>query len=147
MTGNMTEAPAHHALDRTLGRVGDRWTLLVVNFLLDGPRRFNELQTGLGGIATNILSHRLKRLEHEGIVVAHPYSSRPPRYAYELTAPGRELASALRLLAQWGTEHGAGDPAGPTLEHGPCGTALETRFYCPTCDEVVDEETAQLRFV
>jgi DNA-binding HxlR family transcriptional regulator len=147
MMRRMTETPGHHALDRTLARVGDRWTLLVVNVLLDGPKRFNELQAGLGGIATNVLSQRLKRLEQEGIVVAHPYSMRPPRYAYELTAGGRELAGALRLLAQWGTEHVAAEPPGTTLEHGPCGTPLETRFYCPTCDEVVDEETAQLRFV
>jgi DNA-binding HxlR family transcriptional regulator len=158
----MAEHPGHHALDRTLARVGDRWTLLLVNALLDGPQRFNELQAGLGGIATNVLSHRLKRLEHEGIVVAHRYSDRPPRYAYELTAPGRELAGALRLLSQWGIEQGprgsegGPDPRGthrhrddeaPVLAHGACGTPLETRWYCPTCDEPVDEETAQLRFV
>jgi DNA-binding HxlR family transcriptional regulator len=147
MMRSMTEAPGHHALDRTLAQVGDRWTLLVVNALLQGPKRFNELQAALTGIATNVLSQRIKRLEQAGIVVAHPYSTRPPRFAYELTAGGRELAGALRLLAQWGVERGEPEPGGPALEHGPCGTPLETRYFCPTCDEVLDEETAQLRFV
>jgi DNA-binding HxlR family transcriptional regulator len=144
---NMTVAAGHHALDRTLAQVGDRWTLLVVNALLEGPKRFNELQVGLPGIATNVLSQRLRRLEEVGVVIAHPYSTRPPRYAYELAAGGRELAGALRLLAQWGTERGSAEPPGPALEHASCGTPLETRYFCPTCDEVVDDETAQLRFV
>jgi hypothetical protein len=51
------------------------------------------------------------------------------------------------LLAQWGIEQDAAEPIGAAPEHGPCGTPLETRYFCPTCDEVVDQETAQLRFV
>ena len=79
-------------LAEALARVGDRWTLLVVEALLDGPRRFNDLLDQLPGIAANILSERLKRLEREGLVVARPYSDRPPRAAYQLTAEGGELA-------------------------------------------------------
>src|SRR5919202_2049885 len=89
-----------------LARVGDRWTLLVVATLLDGPRRFNELQEGLDGIAPNILSARLKALAEHALVVQRPYSQRPPRFVYELTASGRELAGALRLLADWGARAG-----------------------------------------
>src|SRR3954449_1785521 len=85
-----------------LARVGDRWTLLVVAALLDGPKRFNELQDELGGIAPNVLSSRLKALTEHALVLAQPYSARPPRFAYELTESGRELAGALRLLADWG---------------------------------------------
>src|SRR5918996_1611702 len=62
-----------------LARVGDRWTLLVVAALLDGPRRFNELQDELEGIAPNVLSARLKALAEQALVVAQPYSERPPR--------------------------------------------------------------------
>ena len=62
-------------------RVGDRWTLLVVQALLAGPRRFNELLDEIPGIAANILSQRLKRLEHDALLVSRPYSERPPRAA------------------------------------------------------------------
>src|SRR5579862_8108565 len=87
---------ASSPLAEALARVGDRWTLLVVEALLTGPRRFNELLDQLPGIAANILSERLKRLEREGLLVARLYSDRPPRAAYQLTAEGRELAGALR---------------------------------------------------
>ena len=118
-------------------RVGDRWTLLVVQALLAGPRRFNELQEEIPGIAANILSQRLKRLERDALLVSRPYSERPPRAAYELTAEGRELAGALRLLAQWGARHTL--PA-EAPRHAACGTPLEARWYCPTCDHLVEDE-------
>ena len=89
-------------LAAALDSVGDRWTLLVVEALLDGPRRFGDLQDELPGIAPNVLTQRLRRLEGEGLVVAQPYSERPPRFVYELSAAGRELAGALRLLAGLG---------------------------------------------
>ena len=120
-----------------LMRVGDRWTLLIVQALLAGPRRFNELLEDIPGIAANILSQRLKRLEHEALVVSRPYSERPPRAAYELTAEGKELAGALRLLAQWGGRHAL--PA-EAPRHQACGTPLEARWYCPTCDHLVEDE-------
>ena len=119
------------ALSDALDRVGDRWTLLVVAALLDGPRRFGDLQAALGGIATNVLTQRLRRLEQESLVVAQPYQRRPERFVYELTAAGRELAGALRLLAGWGARQ-AEDPDPP--RHDACGTALEVRWWCPTCE-------------
>jgi DNA-binding HxlR family transcriptional regulator len=120
-----------------LMRVGDRWTLLVVQALLAGPRRFNKLLEDIPGIAANILSQRLKRLEHEALVVSRPYRERPPRAAYGLTAEGKELAGALRLLAQWGARHAL--PA-EAPRHQACGTPLEARWYCPTCDHLVEDE-------
>ena len=124
-------------LAEALARVGDRWTLLVVEALLSGPRRFNDLLDQLPGIAANILSDRLKRLEREGLLVARPYSERPPRAAYHLTAEGQELAGALRLLAYWGSGHA--DPA-QAPRHPACGTPIEARWYCPTCDCLLDDE-------
>jgi DNA-binding HxlR family transcriptional regulator len=102
-------APSSPLAD-ALERVGDRWTLLVVAALLDGPRRFNELQEELEGIAPNVLSARLKALTEQALVVSAPYSDRPPRFVYELSEPGRGLGGALRLLADWGARTGGGEP-------------------------------------
>src|SRR4029078_6517320 len=77
--------PAPTALESALDRVGDRWSRLVVDALLDGPRRFGELREALPGIAPNILTDRLRRLERERILVSAPYSTRPPRHAYTTT--------------------------------------------------------------
>ena len=126
-------------LETALDRVGDRWSLLVVDALLDGPRRFGELRETLPGIAPNILTDRLRRLEREGVVLARPYTDRPPRMEYALTAAGRDLAGALRLLADWGARRS--DDV-ETMRHALCGTPLEARWYCPTCTVVVDETAA-----
>ena len=123
-------------LANALARVGDRWTLLVVAALLAGPKRFNELQEELEGIAPNVLSGRLKALAEQALVVAQAYSERPPRFVYELTEAGRELAGALRLLADWGARSAEGSRP---LRHGTCGSALEARWWCPTCEAVVAE--------
>ena len=90
-------------LAAALERVGDRWSLLLVEALLPGARRFGELSEAVPGIAPNILSDRLRRLESERVVRSTPYSQRPPRFVYELTPEGSELAGALRLLADWGS--------------------------------------------
>jgi DNA-binding HxlR family transcriptional regulator len=139
----MTEPapPAPTALGTALDRVGDRWSLLLVEALLTGPRRFNELSAVVPGIAPNILSDRLRRLERGRIVVATPYSRRPVRMEYALTADGRELAGALRLLADWGARRG-GEGDGEPLRHEACGTPLEARWHCPTCNRTVDDADA-----
>ena len=62
----MTEPASQPPLAEALARVGDRWTLLVVEALLDGPRRFGDLQGDVAGIAPNILTQRLRHLEREG---------------------------------------------------------------------------------
>jgi DNA-binding HxlR family transcriptional regulator len=134
---------AESPLAEAVARVGDRWTLLIVESLLEGPLRFADLVERIG-IASNILSQRLKRLEQDALVVAQPYSDRPRRFEYQLTASGRELAGALRLLADWGTRHAEG--AEP-LRHSSCGTPLDARWYCPTCARAVgDDEAADVHF-
>ncbi|HEX3200292.1 MAG TPA: helix-turn-helix domain-containing protein [Propionibacteriaceae bacterium] len=136
---------ASSPLAEALIRVGDRWTLLVVQALLAGPRRFNELLEEIPGIAPNILSERLKRLERDALLVSRPYIDRPPRAAYELTAEGMELAGALRMLAHWGARH-AGAAEAP--RHATCGTPFEARWYCPTCDHLVEDESElEMRFL
>ena len=127
--------PTTTPLAAALDSVGDRWTLLLVEALLDGPRRFGDLQEQLPRIAPNVLTQRLRRLESEGLVLAQPYSERPQRFMYELTASGHELAGALRLLADWGARTGGGEP----YRHEACGTALEARWWCPSCEQVLDD--------
>ncbi|MGH9112911.1 MAG: winged helix-turn-helix transcriptional regulator [Acidimicrobiales bacterium] len=136
--------PTGDALADAADRIGDRWSLRVIGALLPGPRRFGDLLADLDGIAPNILSKRLGSLEADGLVIGEPYTQRPVRHAYRLTAAGGDLAGALRMLAQWGSDHrsthAAANEGLPT--HTACGTALEARWYCPTCGEVVDEVAA-----
>lgn len=126
-------------LERALTRVGDRWTLLVVEALLTGSRRFGELSAAVPGIAPNILTARLRRLVADRLVVAAPYSRRPVRHQYELTAAGRELAGALTVLGSWAARL---DAVPGEAFHDACGTALELRPYCPTCHRAVADDDA-----
>lgn len=136
--------PSATPLAAALDSVGDRWTLLLVEALLDGPQRFGDLQGDLAPIAPNVLSQRLRRLEGEGLVLAQPYSERPRRFVYELTAPGHELAGALRLLAEWGARHREG---GEAPRHEACGSVVESRWWCPTCERPVEgDEAAGLHY-
>lgn len=139
-TPTRTPSRATAALEAALDRVGDRWSLLIVEALLERPRRFNELGEDLPGIAPNILTERLRRLERERIVSATPYMERPPRMSYALTGDGRELASVLRLLADWGARAGG---ATEPIQHELCGSALETRWWCPTCAVAVEDPDAR----
>ena len=145
----MTEMPAPtdpqppSALGTALDRVGDRWSLLLVEALLEGPRRFNELAEAVPGIAPNILAERLRRLERAHILVSTPYSRRPLRMEYALSADGRELAGALHLLAEWGSRRGG---VGEPLRHELCGTPLQAAWHCPTCERLVaDNQRDELR--
>lgn len=140
----MPEPSANSPLSHALDRVGDRWSLLLVEALLDGPRRFNELLEQLPGIAPNILTARLRSLERTRILFGEPYSQRPVRVAYRLSAEGEELAGVLRLMAAWGS---GPEDSNEGLRHAPCGTPLEARWYCPTCARSTeDDEASSLRF-
>jgi len=84
--------------------VGERWTLLIVRDVFLGLRRFDELRESLG-IARNVLTDRLHWLVGQDILEAVPYSSRPDRYEYRLTAKGRDLFVTLTALRQWGDKY------------------------------------------
>ena len=124
-------------LDRAARVVGDRWSLLVLGALLDGDRRYGELHAQIQGISTNVLAQRVAALEAAGLIVAEPYSRRPPRMRYALTADGRGLAIALTALSVWGARR---EPSNEELglRHDVCGTPLELTWRCPTCEEEVD---------
>jgi DNA-binding HxlR family transcriptional regulator len=90
-----------HPLAIGARHLGDRWVLLILGVLRDGPRRFGQLQAALPGLAPNILSRRLARLERDGLVSANRYSPRPARYEYDLTPAGRATARVLDALVAW----------------------------------------------
>jgi DNA-binding HxlR family transcriptional regulator len=88
---------------RTLDVIGERWTALVLRDLFrHGPRRFQDLQASLAGVAPNTLSARLKDLETHGIVERRLYSEHPPRLEYQLTAKGKTLGPVMKALRDWG---------------------------------------------
>jgi DNA-binding HxlR family transcriptional regulator len=132
------------ALDRATEQVGDRWTLRILAALLDGPARYGELEAAVAPISPTVLSGRLKQLEADGLVLATPYQDRPARYAYELTARGRELRDVLALLAQWGGGGAAGGRDDTAVRHEACGTPVEAVLWCPTCERVADGEADDL---
>ncbi|GAB08257.1 putative HxlR family transcriptional regulator [Gordonia araii NBRC 100433] len=90
---------------RLLDRIGDRWTVLVIGALDDGPRRFSELQAAVDGVSQKMLTQTLRALERDGLVTRTVYPEVPPRVEYELTPNGRSLQTPLRALTEWATEH------------------------------------------
>ncbi len=90
---------------RATNVMGDQWSILILReFFLEGPRRFQDLQDVLD-VSPNTLSGRLKKLESAGIVARHQYSTNPPRSEYRLTDKGRALAPVMNALHDWGTSH------------------------------------------
>ncbi len=124
------------ALDRALTALGDRWSLQLVRALLAGPSRYNDLSGALGGIAPNVLAARLRHLEAAGLLAAEPYQERPRRFVYRLTEDGRELADVLAVLEAWASRRSRGDGA---QVHDACGTPVQWRAWCPTCEVPADE--------
>jgi DNA-binding HxlR family transcriptional regulator len=120
---------------KTLEVVGDRWTLLVVRDLLRAPTlRFQDLLSGLPGIAPNILSARLKLMEDHGLIRRRLYSDHPPRAEYALTDRGRDLGMVVGALAAWGGRHVHRQTR---LVHTGCGHPVSVGYYCPDCQEGV----------
>jgi len=115
---------------KTLELVGERWTLLVVRDLLAGPRRFQDLQESLPGVAPNMLSARLKRMEEHGLIRRSFYSDHPPRASYELTDKGRDLGAVVGALAAWGSRH---VHPGSALVSEECGHPVQMGYFCPHC--------------
>ena len=88
-----------------LDRIGDKWTVLVLLVLLDGPRRFNELRTRVGRVAPKVLTETLRRLERDGVLTRTAFAEIPPRVVYELTPLGRSLEELIRSIAEWAEQN------------------------------------------
>jgi DNA-binding HxlR family transcriptional regulator len=88
-----------------LARVGDKWSVLVIMLLGNGPRRFNELKRMIGGISQRMLTLTVRGLERDGLLTRTVFPTIPPRVDYELTDLGRGLARPVQALGQWAFEH------------------------------------------
>jgi DNA-binding HxlR family transcriptional regulator len=105
-------AKAGCPIARSLERVGEWWSILIMRDALNGLTRFDEFQRNLG-IAPNMLTRRLKALVAAGLLERRKYCERPARYEYILTERGRDFRSVLWTLAVWGSKHFA--PEGPSM--------------------------------
>ncbi len=113
---------------RALELVGERWALLIVRDLLIGPKRFGEIQRGLPGIPTNILTARLNELEDAGLVRRRVLPRPLKGLAYELTESGAELEGPVLALGRWGAQH-LGEPRpDETVTEDSIAMALRTTF-------------------
>ncbi|GHD11584.1 winged helix-turn-helix transcriptional regulator [Tianweitania populi] len=92
---------ACQAVNSILSRVGDKWTVLVVELLGQGPLRFNELRRLIGGISQKMLTTTLRGLERDGFVTRTVFPTIPPRVDYELTDLGRDLLVPVHALGEW----------------------------------------------
>src|SRR5882757_6815232 len=95
------------AVSEVLSRVGDKWTVLVVSTLGDGPKRFNELRRSLGSISQRMLTLTLRGLERDGLVTRTVFPTVPPRVDYELTKLGRSLLEPVSGIGLWARQNRA----------------------------------------
>ena len=106
------EIPTHasedcRAVSEILARVGDKWTVLVVGVLGDGPKRFSEIRRALGSISQRMLTLTLRGLERDGLVTRTVFPTIPPRVDYELTRLGRSLLRPVNGLGLWARQNRA----------------------------------------
>src|SRR6476619_1121412 len=93
------------AMSEVLARVGDKWTILVVGELGNGPKRFNEIRRALGSISQRMLTLTLRGLERDGLVTRTVFPTIPPRVDYELTRLGRSLLEPVSGLGLWARQN------------------------------------------
>lgn len=93
------------AMADVLNRIGDKWSVMIVGYLSDGPIRFNELRRQIDGISQRMLTLSLRNLERDGLVTRTLYPEIPPRVEYALTPLGQTLGPALQSLWDWAGEH------------------------------------------
>jgi DNA-binding HxlR family transcriptional regulator len=93
------------AVSGVLARVGDKWSVLIIGLLGDGPKRFNEMKRMVGGISQRMLTLTVRGLERDGLLTRTIFPTIPPRVDYELTKLGRSLRCAVEPLGSWARAH------------------------------------------
>lgn len=92
-------------VETTLALIGDKWKVLILRELLEGTRRFGELQRGIGGVSQKVLTAQLRAMESDGLVHREVFAEVPPRVEYSLTDLGRSLSPVLEALRVWGASY------------------------------------------
>lgn len=105
--GNHSDTATCEHISRMLARISDKWTMLVVRMLGEGPRRFNALRREVGEISQKMLAATLRDLEENGFVSRHVVPTKPPQVEYALTDLGHELLVPVRTLAEWVVKNSA----------------------------------------
>jgi DNA-binding HxlR family transcriptional regulator len=103
--GNLNLTGDCRRVSAILARIGDKWTVLVVRQIGDGPRRFSEIRRALGSISQKMLTTTLRGLERDGFVSRTVFPTVPPRVEYELTALGRDLLVPVKALGEWAVKN------------------------------------------
>lgn len=116
------------AVSGILQRIGDKWSVLIIQRLGEGPRRFNEIKRIIGGISQRMLTLTLRNLERDGLVSRTVTPTVPPRVDYALTDLGRDLLIPVSALGQW------------AIEHTPCIQAARARFDASEAAETPQQE-------
>ena len=134
------------SISRALEVVGERWTLLILRDAVLGLSSFEEFRESLG-IATNVLTARLKLLCDEGLLSRVAEEDRPQRARYLLTDKGRGLAPVLFALMKWGDRHYPTPDGPPRLTlHRDCGGNVDLTLCCAECGDFVTLDTLELPF-
>ncbi|MEU0069851.1 helix-turn-helix domain-containing protein [Streptomyces sp. NPDC006332] len=90
---------------QVLDRVGDKWSMLIVAVLQDGPLRYTDLQRQIPGISQRMLTHTLRQLRQDGLITRTAYAEVPPRVEYALAPLGRGLHEIVMQLIGWAADH------------------------------------------
>jgi DNA-binding HxlR family transcriptional regulator len=116
------------AVSGILSRIGDKWSVLIIQRLGEGPRRFNEIKRMIGGISQRMLTLTLRNLERDGLVSRTVTPTVPPRVDYALTDLGRDLLVPVQALGAW------------AIEHTPCIAAARARFDASEAAETPQQQ-------
>jgi DNA-binding HxlR family transcriptional regulator len=123
------------SMARTIGVIGDRWTLLILRECFLRTRRFEGFQSALG-ITRHLLAERLKKLVRQGILRRIPYQEAPKRHEYILTQKGLDLYPIMMALVHWGDTHMVDERGRPLLhQHRRCGKDFDPVMVCSECGE------------
>ena len=132
------------SIARTLAIAGEPWSPLVIRDVYIGINRFDDIQRDLG-ISRKVLAERLHHLVGAGMLERRPYSDRPPRHEYALTAMGAEFMDVLMAMVAWGDRWTAGDDGPPILyRHLACGQIAHPEPHCSYCGEPMHSDAVEV---
>ena len=133
----------HCSIAASLEVIGERWSLLIIRDIMRGTRRFDQIQASLG-VARNVLTKRLNRLQDADIIEKRPYQSNPERYEYFLTEKGLDLWPVLMAYLGWGDKYFEPDSGPPRLiVHKECGGQIDDRRICQKCGKALEVREAE----